>query len=283
MPATGDGGTAGAASTTAVALGSANDVGATPVGAGAPTGVGALALPNPVFKTKPAANALDEINGYFPLTVTYNLCRSTDPDPGDLLRYTFDFDNDGNVDFRGTCRAEHTYFAPSSAKVCVSDRTPDGEVCKTYAIAPGPPEPEFSCPVGAVSGSLSATGPKVPTRLFRDGAPSGCSGKAFPGTTGGENTYTVHNLGPVSGADSCVTVVWDDGTCGTGAHAIAYSGAFNPADHSAGYLGDIGSSVDGTFSFVVPAGSGLRIVVNSNFGPATCNYSFEVRSCVEGG
>lgn len=282
-PATGEGGTAGAAATTAVALGGPNDVGSTPVGAGAPTGgVGALAAPTGVFKTKPAANALGEINGYFPLTVTFNLCRSTDPDPGDQLRYTFDFDNDGVIDFRGTCRVDYTYFVPSSAKVCVSDRQPDGEVCKVYAINPGPPAEELSCPTGIVNGSLSATGPTMVTRLFRDGVPSNCSGKAFPGTTGDENTYTVHNVGPVSDANSCVTVSWDDGDCGTAAHALAYSGAFNPADLSSGFLGDIGSSEDGTFSFVVPGGAGLRIVVQSNFGPVSCNYSFEILSCDAG-
>lgn len=129
--------------------------------AGAATGVGALAVPVAVFRTNPAANALDEIYGYFPLTVNFNLCRSTDPDPGDSLRYTFDFDADGTVDFRGTCRASYTYHAPARARVCVSDRTPDGEVCKTYAIAPTPPEPEAapefeSAPADGATITLSA-------------------------------------------------------------------------------------------------------------------------------
>jgi hypothetical protein len=283
VPATGDGGAAGAASTTAVVLGGPNDVGATPVGAGAPTGVGALAVPDPVFKNRPAANALDEIYGYFPLTVNFNLCRSTDPDPGDQLRYTFDFDNDGTVDFRGTCRAAYTYFVPSSAKVCVSDRNPDGEVCKTYAIAPGPPVEDVACPLGVVNGSLSAGGPILANRLFRDDVASSCAGKAFPGVLSQENTYTVHNLGPVGDADTCVTVNWEIGGCfiesSYRAFPAAYAGAFDPADLSSGYLGDSGGSDSRPFSFVVPGGASLRIVVTSVGGPADCSYSFEVVSC----
>jgi hypothetical protein len=124
------------------------------------------------------------------------------------------------------------------------------------------------------SGSLSATGPTIPNRIFRDAIPSTCGGKAYPGNFGGPNTYAVHGpYGPLA-TDSCITINYDEGTCGAAAHAAAYSGGFNPSDLSIGYLGDVGSSITQSFSFPVAAGESFVVVVVSNNVPLDCNYSF---------
>ena len=223
--------------------------------AGAGAGVGALAVPDPVFKTTPPANALDQINGYFPLTVTFNLCRSTDPDPGDQLRYTFDFDNDGNVDFRGTCRASHTYHASSTARVCVSDRNPDGEVCKTYAIAPAPPKvestpvpegaPEFaSAPAAGATITLSVAFGSTSTASLNvtnsgeaslTAAPSGLSGvlSISPSTqqsiaAGATQAFTI-SCSPVAATTTTqtLTLTTNDADEGTNTYTVQCTGT-NP-------------------------------------------------------
>ncbi len=71
-----------------------------------------------------------------------------------------------------------------------------------------------------------------------------------------------------------MTVNFDTGTCGTSAHATAYAGSFNPNNLSQNYLGDVGRSVTQPFSFIAPANSSVVIVINTNFGPTVCNYSF---------
>jgi hypothetical protein len=99
--------------------------------------------PNAVFRTQPREIYEGELGGTAPLEVTFNTCRSTDPDPGDQLRYTFDFDADGVNNFQGTCRGTHTYVYPQSAIICVDDRQPfpGHKICKKYQIyvRPGPP------------------------------------------------------------------------------------------------------------------------------------------------
>src|SRR6185295_20402272 len=60
--------------------------------------------PTAVFKTQPPANGESVITGGSTLDVTFNLCQSTDPDAGDELKYTFDYDGDGTVDEKGHCR-----------------------------------------------------------------------------------------------------------------------------------------------------------------------------------
>jgi hypothetical protein len=42
------------------------------------------------------------------------------------------------------------------------------------------------------------------------------------------------------------------------------------------YIGDVGSTEDGPFSFVVPAGATFLIVAQTNFGPVDCQYSFTI-------
>lgn len=108
--------------------------------------------PTAVFKTTPPANDESVIVGGHSLDVTFNLCQSSDPDPGDELRFWFDYDNDGKEDEYGHCRATHHYevgefdSACVFSTACVSDRQPQHAVCHTYQVctfgrsrpAPGP-------------------------------------------------------------------------------------------------------------------------------------------------
>jgi len=110
--------------------------------------------PQAVFHTTPPVGTEGTVVGSSPLTVQFNLCQSRPANEEDRLRYTFDFDGNGEIDFYGHCRAEHTYENPNSpvacvsARLCVSDRRPDGEVCRTIdvctegAAAEPQPEPE---------------------------------------------------------------------------------------------------------------------------------------------
>ena len=116
--------------------------------------------PRAVFRTRPRAGEDGVIAGGSSFEVTYNLCPSTDPDPGDQLRFSFDFDGDGTVDERGHCRATRRYEVGAyesgctKTTACVSDRQPDHAVCRTFQVcaigrtpegAPGPaptPTPE---------------------------------------------------------------------------------------------------------------------------------------------
>jgi hypothetical protein len=96
--------------------------------------------PNAIFKTRPAATAGNVIAGGDVFDVTFNMCPSTDPDAGDELKFTYDFDGDGTVDQFGHCRATHRYYAADFAAecqpavVCVGDRHPDHAVCQTYSV-----------------------------------------------------------------------------------------------------------------------------------------------------
>jgi PKD repeat protein len=102
------------------------------------TTVVAGALPPPpsnqpplaVFKSTPDA-AGDTIGGTAPLTVTFNMCASADPER-DLLWFQMDFTDDGHWDVNGTtganCRYNHTYAAGTyTATNCVTDMDAAGD------------------------------------------------------------------------------------------------------------------------------------------------------------
>ena len=90
--------------------------------------------PAAVFRTTPPADPDGTIRGALPLGVTFNTCASTDPDEGDELKTTYDFDGDGTVDLAGHCRASRHFDAPAHVRVCVTDRQPGHEVCRSYVI-----------------------------------------------------------------------------------------------------------------------------------------------------
>jgi hypothetical protein len=112
--------------------------------------------PAAVFKTRPATDASGHITGPSPLEVTFNTCQSSDPDPGDQLKTTYDYDGDGKVDEAGHCRQSHVFESGSGlgcsvARVCVTDRVlMDGHtVCRSYQVCAdggGPGLPGGSTP-----------------------------------------------------------------------------------------------------------------------------------------
>lgn len=134
-------------------------------------------------------------------------------------------------------------------------------------------------PVGpaavTATGTLDGTEATAVARLFRDAIASTCSpAKTYPGQFGGGNAYRPHTLYN-NGAAQCVTVNFDVGTCGTGVHLTAYAGSFDPSNLATNYLGDVGSSITQSFSFMAPASSAVVLVAFDNGGTAArCTYGY---------
>lgn len=155
------------------------------------------------------------------------------------------------------------------------------------AMAAGPAN---DAGVAATSGTYSPAAFSVSTvmgpttqlgRIFRDGVPSVCvPQKAYPGnfnaaTTMNYSAFTLYNNGPTQ----CVTVNFDPDTvanaCTTNAHISAYLDSYNPANQAANYLGDVGSSTVGSFSFQAPTGARIILVVtNTASAQAGCGFAF---------
>lgn len=141
----------------------------------------------------------------------------------------------------------------------------------------------LACPPGgqvdaAFTGTNTQSG-----RIFRDALPSTCPSKVYPGifnaaTTNNYESYTYTNT---SAATACVTVNFNPDTagaapCSTNAHASAYLGSYDPANQAANFVGDVGSSTTQPFSFDVPAGADLVLVVTNTSSQAVCSFGFEV-------
>jgi len=118
-------------------------------------------------------------------------------------------------------------------------------------------------------------------RIFRDAIPGACpTNKVYPGnfgvgTTFNYSAHTLYNNGPAQ----CVTVNFNPETaganpCGTNAHISAYLDSYNPANQSANFLGDVGSSLAQPFSFVAPTNSRIILVVTNTSSAAACSYAF---------
>jgi hypothetical protein len=101
--------------------------------------VDASGRPLAAFRTTPG-DTDGTISGPSPLSVEFNLCQSRPASEDDDLRFTYDFDANDSIDARGSCRATYVYENPNgarhcgTARVCVSDRRPDGEVCRSYEV-----------------------------------------------------------------------------------------------------------------------------------------------------
>lgn len=137
-------------------------------------------------------------------------------------------------------------------------------------------------PAGVVNSSFSGATSQL-GRIFRDAIPSVCPSKVYPGifnaaTTYNYETFTYSNT---SGATACVTVNFDPNSgggapCGTNAHASAYLGSYNPANQATNFVGDVGSSITQPFSFDVPAGQNMVLVVTNTAAQAICDFAFQV-------
>ena len=110
-------------------------------GSGGPTG--GNQAPNAVFKTTPAVSGGKITGPASPLTVSFNMCASSDPE-GDELYFLFDFDGDERFDFGGVtgghCRVDHVYTTGTYEAVnCLYDRDKSknalhDDICKTYTV-----------------------------------------------------------------------------------------------------------------------------------------------------
>lgn len=85
--------------------------------------------PVPVFKVSP-----NPPEGKAPLTVSFNMCQSSDPDK-DVLSFSYVF-GDGNARDEAFCRRSHTYamVVTTTAKICVTDGEPGHESCQSYTV-----------------------------------------------------------------------------------------------------------------------------------------------------
>ena len=120
-----------------------------------------------------------------------------------------------------------------------------------------------------VTGALFPTDPVTTgNRLALSGAGSTCGTvKAFPGTVAETglryDTFAYTNTGPAR----CVTFQITGNCPAPGVLLSAYSGAFNPADVSAGYVGDAGLGSDNnvvrTLALDMTTGQSVNLVVSN--------------------
>jgi hypothetical protein len=82
--------------------------------------------PNAVFNTNPLPDASGRFQGVTPLTINFNMCRTSDPE-GDPLSFRMDLDGDGIFEEQGTsgadCRHPHDYDVEGTyvPRICVTD------------------------------------------------------------------------------------------------------------------------------------------------------------------
>lgn len=178
--------------------------------------VQAQGVPRAVFRTTPPDIA-GTIGGPSPLSVEFNLCQTRPESEDDDLKFTYDFDGDGAVDEFGHCRATHVYEnggrarSCTPARVCVSDRRPGNEVCRSYEVcaegtaptgpAPIPVFPEVEPNDDGVPDAGGWGGPGIGNDFSAAGGnsltvtgPSIVTGLIAPG--GDEDYFRVANPGP---------------------------------------------------------------------------------------
>jgi hypothetical protein len=131
----------------------------------------------------------------------------------------------------------------------------------------------------SIQGSLVSGDLTMPSRLFRDGIPSTCANKAFPGTSAGAHLYDTYSFVNTTGQSQCVSVSYAAKSSGD-VFVAAYNNSFNPAALSTNYIGDGGlSSIGGSvsaFSVTVAPGATLVLVaLEANSAPCP-NYVMSV-------
>ena len=129
------------------------------------------------------------------------------------------------------------------------------------------------------TGSLAPADPVLTDpagRMFRGDPGSTCAApRAFPGYSAGSGFhYRTHTFRNASASPACVTVRVDAGACTSGnfIHVSAYLNSFNPANITQNYLANIGTSPFPVkeFSFTVPAGAKVVLVVNESTANSGC-------------
>ena len=122
-----------------------------------------------------------------------------------------------------------------------------------------------------VTGSFSPSSGIQDGRIFRDGIPSVCPSKIYPGdfNLGTGHRFEEFQLFNSSASAVCATIEFNPETpaagtaCGANAHVSAYIGEYDPANQAVGFVGDVGSSATRPFLFEVPANSMVTLVVTT--------------------
>lgn len=139
-------------------------------------------------------------------------------------------------------------------------------------------------PVGSViTGSIAAGDTTQTNRLFRDGNPSSCAGKVFPGESAVATIrYDQYTFTNTSGSAACIKV---SVAANFAVHSEAYLNSYDPANKATNYLGDLGIAYAGnnstaSYTVNVPAGATYVVVVNEtalnvggNYTLSLCNSS----------
>jgi hypothetical protein len=137
--------------------------------------------------------------------------------------------------------------------------------------------PVASAGTGTIEMSIDSAGTTQLGRIFRDAIPSSCPSKAYPGifNPGIGYGYETHAfLAPLTG---CASFTRTSASCDTNAHLSIYEGTYEPANQSAHFLGDQGSSVDGeTFSVEVTAGQAYVLVASNTSVLESCDLTVEL-------
>jgi hypothetical protein len=157
---------------------------------------------------------------------------------------------------------------------------------RRVTVTPGAVTADVSSDSGVDAGF---TGSKTQLgRIFRDGVPSTCAGKAYPGIFAPSTTFNYENYRytAVGAGIVCVRVNFQPLTgspseCGNNAHINAYTAPYDPTDQSAGYLGDSGLSTTISFEFPVPAGTQFDLVVTNTTVVEACDYAFTVENAIQ--
>jgi hypothetical protein len=186
--------------------------------------------------------------------------------------------------FQFTCLITGLLLASAASADLVPANDVGVSVVPQQSLIVGTPVPQGGvvCPdapvLAAFSGANTQDG-----RIFRDAIPSACPNKAYPGifgegTTFNYETFTYTNT---DAAAACVTVNFNPDTagttpCATNAHASAYIDSYDPANQAVNFVGDVGSSLTQPFSFEVPGGQNMVLVVTNTSSAAVCDFAFEV-------
>lgn len=153
--------------------------------------------------------------------------------------------------------------------------------------APNNPGLQGGPPLGTVVSVTFSNSKTQVGRINRDGIASSCPSKAYPGGFNQATTYNftesfLFNNQPFP---VCVTINFNPDTpaagnaCETNAHLSAYAGSYDPNNQATNFLGDIGLSSTGSFSFEAPANSRIILVAHNNGGGSgpeqeECTFEF---------
>lgn len=155
-------------------------------------------------------------------------------------------------------------------------------LCAAALLAAALPAP-LSAITTTIESRFNGSEPQMPDRMFRDGDPSTCEMAPFPGEFA-SSAYWQSFRFCASSAETCVTAIYEEGTCGDEVHLMAYRHSFDPENLVENYAGDTGSSDTLPFSFVVSPGGPFYIVAQTNFGLTDCQFGFTVEAgpCSQG-